>query len=172
MKESIVCTGMAICNFPSRLPIRLTSLLFLSLSVRDLAFWPALLPAAFAMAFRIAEDAACVENGLLPVMSCSILDDLPAKFSVSFPTPVRTELPAALDMLRVAWVAASVTSPWDLVSMNASSLDAKNADMHTPDETSDAACKSGLPSRILVPVASKMANTSLDVHTTVFCSAT
>ena len=43
--------------------------------------------------------------------------------------------------------------------------------MHTPDETSDAFCNSGLPTRTVNPVASKTPNTSFAVHTMVFCVA-
>ena len=39
--------------------------------------------------------------------------------------------------------------------------------MHTPDETSDAFCSSGLPTRTVNPVASKIPNTSFAVHTMV-----
>jgi hypothetical protein len=48
----------------------------------------------------MAEEAACVEKGLLPVMSCRILDARPARFSVPWPTPVST-VPAVRDMLEV-----------------------------------------------------------------------
>ncbi len=47
----------------------------------------------------------------------------------------------------------------------------KNAERHTPDETADAFCMSGLPSRTTKPDTSKMPNMSLLVHTIVFCIA-
>lgn len=110
------------------------------------------------------------EKGLFPFMSWSMAADLPLSLSIPWVLPTMTE-PASWELLRATCEAPLEISSLDLVSRKASSLDARNDDTQTPEDTLDAFCRSGLPRRILVPVASKRANTSLEVQTTVFCSA-